>query len=1233
MAGAINRFYLAAVTLPILAGGLTLPAAAEPVQRSGQAAGAVIARKAGEEVRFIDVSAWQFVDLKQDLVTGDVLRTNANGQLAILFSDRTQVRLGRNSSLVVKQITASTNADTVLELQSGTIWARAERGGPGVQVQTPAAAAAIRGTDWTMTVKGDQTSLNVLEGVVQFSNPQGSVEVRQGEGAVASIGQAPRKIVIVDSDDREQMLFFLPPREAFERMPPSAQPVAEMRRNADRIMAIPAERRSTEDWVSLAEAQLSLEGRQKTRQTLAMLKGRHLSAAQQARVTLIEAVLTASETRYAEAAKLFEKAQHGLDAKRKGIALYGGYYARALADPNRVEALPPQVGGSDGAFLRAYALGFLQDLKAAIKVLHEAERQYPEDPELPAYRGWLAVLLNDRAQAEEALNRSLSIDPAEPTALEARSHFRAGFKGDYEGALADLEAAIKVAPGGSTTWNAIGNVQAARNANREAEAAFKKSIELDPQDPLSHANLALFYLDIGRIKDAKREIDAALAIDPAFDIALVARGRYYLQTGELDKAVDDLLAASVANPGYSQAQLLLAAANYEKGDRVPAEQATESAERLDDNDPVISALRTAVAIDNYDSEGAIRNAQEYLRRSRARGGDFTSLGANQQAGSTLNDAFRLQGMNAWGEYYSDAAFDPFAGTAYIDQSIRGSANPFVNNYFYGDDVITNTPNGQAFSSFLQGLMLEPHIISGRSRSANIIRRPFFEGSIGGGINMAGGEHDYIGEGDIQGYSNLPFPISFYGNLRWQRVPDSRDIGALTDLDTENKILGGNGYLTASPTPYDRFVLYYNDAKSESNRDFAFDADPSGLFGLGPLGFTVPFISQQNVSGRAVNGGLGWSHTFGYQNVLNAALLYSGIETKDRQYGEFDFFGFPIPVGIQTDTFRQDAYVAAINHTVGSDNLTWRYGIEGGWVDSRQSQVYENLVPIGLIPPALDSSLSASDRSAIGRVYVDLLHEITPDLKAEYALFGSYAESAETKTRIEPRLGIAWAPAEKQWLRAGFMRSSLDISTPTLSPIGIVGLQSNPVSVGIDGYIDTYAFRWDAEWTPDVFTALEFQHQDLDDLRIAVPLSSVPFTTSEGRIDRGSVNANLLLGHGFGLSSTLAYTDSEDLDPASATFGGPLPFVPEWAGQLALTWVNEANVKATLAANYVGTRVDEAGVELDDYWTLDASLTWEPFDKRFELDLTAYNLLDENIEVSAGTPGWGRSFKGTLKVRF
>jgi len=121
--------------------GLALPAAAEPVARSLPAAGSVIARKSGEEVRFFDVSSWRHVDLAQDLLSGDVLRTNATGQLAVLFSDRTQVRLGRNTSLLVKQMANAEN--TSLELQSGTIWARAERGGQGLTVDTPAAAAAI----------------------------------------------------------------------------------------------------------------------------------------------------------------------------------------------------------------------------------------------------------------------------------------------------------------------------------------------------------------------------------------------------------------------------------------------------------------------------------------------------------------------------------------------------------------------------------------------------------------------------------------------------------------------------------------------------------------------------------------------------------------------------------------------------------------------------------------------------------------------------------------------------------------------------------------------------------------------------------------------------------------------------------------------------------------------------------------------------------------------------------
>ena len=87
-------------------------------------------------------------------------------------------------------------------------------------MKTPAAVAAIRGTDWSLSVDGSgKTSLVVLEGVVELRNAQGSVTVRQGEGAVAAIGQKPTKFVLVSPNDREQMLFYLSLRSVFTHLP------------------------------------------------------------------------------------------------------------------------------------------------------------------------------------------------------------------------------------------------------------------------------------------------------------------------------------------------------------------------------------------------------------------------------------------------------------------------------------------------------------------------------------------------------------------------------------------------------------------------------------------------------------------------------------------------------------------------------------------------------------------------------------------------------------------------------------------------------------------------------------------------------------------------------------------------------------------------------------------------------------------------------------------------------
>ncbi|NYT29112.1 FecR domain-containing protein [Rhizobium sp. WYCCWR 11128] len=1238
MRGYFSNICRVGMALAFAVPGFGLPAAADPVQRATPVAGSVIARKTGEEVRFIDVSNWRVVDINQDLLTGDVLRTNANGQLAIVFSDHTQVRLGRNSSLQVKKMAAS--GDTTLELQSGTIWARAERGGQGLTVETPAAAAAIRGTDWTMTVEGNKTSMIVLEGRVALSNPQGSVEVNEGEGAVATIGQAPSKIISVNPDDREQMLFYLDLRDGFDLMPTSPLRADRMATERRRLLALPPERRTTEDWLELAEVQSAFDGRQAATATLQNIRGRKLTAAQQARVNLIDATIAGSEKRYGDAAKLFQKALPHLDPTRRNMAQYGGYFARSLADPAHAEQPPANTTGPYGAIMEAYTTGFLKNPRAALEIIKKAEQRYPDDPTLPAVRAQLAELTDDREQMKEAIERSLSLDPDHPMALSARAGYKASYESDINGALADLNRAIALAPGASGTLNSLGLLQSSRDANGEAEKAFKKAIELDPQDPLLHANLAILYLDQARMKEAKREIDTAIALDPSFDHALLARGRYYLQSGERDKALQDLLAASTANPAHSQSQFMLAAAHYEKGDRLPSEQALENANRLDDDDPVISSFRTAIDIDDYDSDGAIRNAQEFLRRSRARGGDYSGLGANASAGSTLNDAFRLQGLDAWGRYYGDAVFDPFNGTGYIDQSIKGSIFPFVNATSFSDDnIIQNRGNASSYSSFIQGLLLSPHMLSGRSRSVTLFDVPFIEGSLGGGINSVDGHTRRIGEADIQGYSNETIPISFYGNLTWEELALDRDYRDFGGVQTDNKLLSANGYLTATVTPDDRVVAFVNHGRNDGTLN-ALSSNTGFMELLFRVPIPLPLYTTEETVRESTYAGIGWSHTFAYENVLNGALLYSGSKSNTSSVLDVDldpvFIGrgvpFIIPFTNVTQETESQTYIGALSHSIGAGPLTFRYGIEGGWLDA-SSTVDATL--LGLTAPT-DRTENTID---IGRGYIDVLHEITPDLKGEYALFATRLEGDGIDiSRLEPRFGLAWAPVQNHWLRAAFMRQSFDIGIPTLAPIGILGLQANQFSANPRGYTDTVALQWDAEWTDRFFTSVEYQHQELHDFSIDFPMISLPSDTSlpisRGSIDRAAVTANVALGHGFGLSATYAYMDSENRDPLEPIYGGPLPFIPQNSGQIALTWVNEAKVKATVAANYIGERDgDRFGTKLDDYWSLDAHLVWEPFDKRIELEAAAYNLLDEDFEITPGVPGWGRAFKGTLKVRF
>lgn len=384
-------------------------ALADPSPRSPTISGQVIQARSGEDIALVEAPLPRNVEVLQDVKAGDVIRTNELGQIALLFADRTQIRLSRNSVLVVKEVRA--DGGVTLDLNSGEMYGRAARGGSGVTINTPSAGAAIRGTDWTLSVSATRTTLSVIEGIVDLANAQGKVTVTEGESAAATLGSAPSKIVTVGKNIREQMLFNIRLNSAFDQ---SMSSTADVRRLADadrRLNSTSRSRWRTDDYVLAAEVAFGRVGRNAAQTAIADARTRTLSREQNARLFLIEGKVAAHDHRYKEATSLFDRAHSGLRGNARTEAEYLAYFARALANPTRAYT-PPASSGSLAAVLGQDTIAaILQSPQKALDVLKRHEGQYGNDVRYQAAIANRALLASDFETMAAAIAKGEKLDP------------------------------------------------------------------------------------------------------------------------------------------------------------------------------------------------------------------------------------------------------------------------------------------------------------------------------------------------------------------------------------------------------------------------------------------------------------------------------------------------------------------------------------------------------------------------------------------------------------------------------------------------------------------------------------------------------------------------------------------------------------------------------------------------------------------------------------------------------
>ena len=139
----------------------------------------------------------QAVTVGQQLGSGTTLATRDNSKLSIKFADGSILKMESNSELKLDALSLYSGGgmvDTKLRLQQGRLEAQANPKhvqGNTMQITTPTAVAAVRGTQFRIAADGETIRQETLDGNVAFAAASEEVFVRKGYGSLSEEGRPP----------------------------------------------------------------------------------------------------------------------------------------------------------------------------------------------------------------------------------------------------------------------------------------------------------------------------------------------------------------------------------------------------------------------------------------------------------------------------------------------------------------------------------------------------------------------------------------------------------------------------------------------------------------------------------------------------------------------------------------------------------------------------------------------------------------------------------------------------------------------------------------------------------------------------------------------------------------------------------------------------------------------------------------------------------------------------------
>jgi Flp pilus assembly protein TadD len=126
-------------------------------------------------------------------------------------------------------------------------------------------------------------------------------------------------------------------------------------------------------------------------------------------------------------------------------------------------------------------------------------------------------------------------------------------KGDYKGALADYNTALKINPKSANTYNNRGLVRVQLGDYQEAIADYNSAIKIYPNSALFYNNRGIARAQLRDYQEAITDFNQALKIDPNLGPAYRGRGSTRLLSGDYQEGIADFNQALKINSNDADA--------------------------------------------------------------------------------------------------------------------------------------------------------------------------------------------------------------------------------------------------------------------------------------------------------------------------------------------------------------------------------------------------------------------------------------------------------------------------------------------------------------------------------------------------------------------------------------------------------------------------------------------------------------------------------------------------------